>query len=333
MKVDLKGIHTVTANGKRYYYAWRGGPRLIGEPGSPDFIASYHAAHQTLRQPDKKIFQNVIAKFKRSAAMTSLSARTQADYTLHIARIELAFGDLPMAALEDPRITLEFIEWRDRMANSPRQADYAWTVLMRIISWARSAGLTTYRPPDRLERLYHGDRADMIWTDADIAAFLGKASEPLQRALWLALYTGQRQGDLLAVTWSAYDGLSITLRQSKTGVKVMVPVTNKLRSVLETSKRTSLTILTNSKGRPWRPNAFRKAWGAATKAAGISKLTFHDLRGTAVTRLAEAECTPSEIASITGHSMRDVGAMLDRYQKRTGALAFAAIKKLERGEK
>jgi hypothetical protein len=31
------------------------------------------------------------------------------------------------------------LEWRDSLASSPRQADYAWTVLKRIISWASRA--------------------------------------------------------------------------------------------------------------------------------------------------------------------------------------------------
>jgi integrase len=35
--------------------------------------------------------------------------------------------------------------------------------------------------------------------------------------LLLALWTGQRQGDLLRLPWSAYDGEHIRLRQSKTG--------------------------------------------------------------------------------------------------------------------
>jgi integrase len=90
-------------------------------------------------------------------------------------------------------------------------------------------------------------------------------------------------------------------------------------------------ILTNNHGRPWQANAFRKAWGGASRKAGIVDLTFHDLRGTAVTRLSEAECTPQEIATITGHSLRDVGAIIDRYSARTDKLAIAAIAKLERG--
>lgn len=152
----------------------------------------------------------------------------------------------------------------------------------------------------------------------------------LQRALVLAKDTGQRQGDLLVLPWSAYDGEWIRLRQSKTGRRVEIPVTRELRAVLEATPRIGPVILTNAKGRPWRNNAFRNAWRRLSRKAGITDLTFHDLRGTAVTRLAEAGCTQAEIATITGHSLRDVGAILERYQARTAKLAISAIAKLER---
>jgi hypothetical protein len=58
--------------------------------------------------------------------------------------------------------------------------------------------------------------------------------------------------------------------------------------------------------------------------------TFHDLRGTAVKRFSEAGCTPQEVATITGHSLRDVSAIMDRYSSRTDKIAVAAIAKLER---
>jgi hypothetical protein len=58
-------------------------------------------------------------------------------------------------------------------------------------------------------------------------------------------------------------------------------------------------------------------------------VTFHDLRGTAVTRLALAGCTELEIADITGHSVGGVKAILDRrYLCRDGSLADNAIRKL-----
>jgi len=44
-----------------------------------------------------------------------------------------------------------------------------------------------------------------------------------------------------------------------------------------------------------------------------------------------AGCTEAEIASITGHSLRDVAAILDmHYLHRDPALAESAISKLER---
>jgi hypothetical protein len=47
MRVRLKGINCVRkrlASGQEvvYWYAWKSGPRLRGEPGSPEFIASYN---------------------------------------------------------------------------------------------------------------------------------------------------------------------------------------------------------------------------------------------------------------------------------------------------
>ena len=228
------------------------------------------------------------------------------------------------------RVSRDFIEWRDGMAHSPRQADYSWMVPCRLLSFARARGITAYRPPERIERLYHADRSEKVWSEQDIAKFMAVASEPLQRALVLAIETGQRQGDLLVLPWSAYDGQWIRLKQSKTGRRVAIPATRLLRALLDASKRTATMIITNKQGIAWEGNRFRKQWGDAARKAGIKGLTFHDLRGTAVTRLAEAGCELPEIASLTGHSLRDVSVIVDKYLARTSKLALAAVHKLEK---
>ena len=56
MRVPLKGIASATkmlASGERvtYHYAWRGGPKLRGEPGPPEFIQSYEKAHRERHTP------------------------------------------------------------------------------------------------------------------------------------------------------------------------------------------------------------------------------------------------------------------------------------------
>jgi integrase len=160
----------------------------------------------------------------------------------------------------------------------------------------------------------------------------------MQLPLQIALWTGQRQGDLLSLTWSAYNGTHIRLQQSKTGARVTIPVGRPLKVALDAAaKRRSgvfAKILVNSDGGPWSPDGFRSSWRKACAKAGIVGVTFHDLRGTAVTRLALVGCTEAEIATLTGPSMRDVRAILDaNYLHRDPALAESAIRKLERRTK
>jgi integrase len=200
-----------------------------------------------------------------------------------------------------------------------------------VLAWAVDR-LIANNPCARGGRLYRGNRVDKIWTADDEAAFLRSAPVHLHLPLLLALWTGQRQGDLLRLPWSAYDGNRIRLRQSKTGARVSFKVGAPLKAMLDRTAKRSTLILVNSDGKPWTSDGFRASWRKAQAVAGIVGVTFNDLRGTAVTRLALVGCTEAEIAAITGHTLRDVRSILDaHYLHRDPALADAAITKLERG--
>jgi integrase len=316
-----------------YWYAWRGGPRLVGEYGSPEFIASYNAAvAMKVVAPEGRLLALTQA-YQRSQDFLSLRERTRADYIKQIEKIERKFGDCPLKALADPRVRGIFLEWRDELAlRSKRQADYVWTVLARILSWAKDRGKITVNPCERGGRVYHGTRVDFVWSTDDEAAFLEHAPVHLQLPLLLALWTGQRQGDLLRLPWSAYDGTHIRLRQGKTGTRVIIPVGAPLKVALDAAKKHGPIILTSTDARPWTPDGFRASWGKACKKAAIAGVTFNDLRGTAVTRLALVGCSEAEIATITGHSLGDVRSILDaHYLHRDIELARTAITKLEMG--
>jgi len=102
------------------------------------------------------------------------------------------------------------------------------------------------------------------------------------------------------------------------------------QAALDKAKKHGPIIVTSTE-RPWTPDGFRSSWRKAYKKAGIVGVTFNDLRGTTVARLALAECTEAEIATITGHSLRDVPSILDaHYLHRDPALAESAIRKLEK---
>ena len=110
-------------------------------------------------------------------------------------------------------------------------------------------------------RLYSGSRADKVWTEGDEAAFLARSPAHLHLPLLLALWTGQRQGDLLKLPWSAYDGACIRLRQSKTGVRVTIPVGAPLKAALDAAAKMKKgpIILINTDSRPWTSDGFRSS--------------------------------------------------------------------------
>jgi integrase len=338
MRIEAKGLHwtpATLADGtkKIYWYAWRGGPRLVGQYGSPGFIASYNAAIATkVAAPEGRLL-SLLQAYQQSQDFLGLRERTRDDYVNQIAKIEQRFGDAPLKALSDPRTRGIFKDWRDELAlKSKRQADYAWTVLARVLSWAKDRGKISVNPCERGGRVYRGTRVDFVWSVEDEAAFLEHAPAHLHLPLLLALWTGQRQGDLLRLPWSAYDGKIIRLRQSKTGVRVEIPVGAPLKAALDAATKHGPIILTSTDKRPWTPDGFRASWGKACKKAAISDVTFNDLRGTAVTRLALVGCNEARIASITGHSLRDVHCILDaHYLHRDIELARSAITMLEMG--
>jgi len=339
VRVVLKGIHKVKrrlASGdiKIHYYAWRGGPAIHAKPGTPEFVHAYHEAHASIRQLRAGTLMTIIAEYKAAPEFTRLAPTSRRAYLIYIKLIEEAFGDLPLAALSDRRVRAEFKTWRDAIAATPRKADYAWTTLARIMSFAKDRGMITINPCEKGGRLYVPDRNDKVWGEPEIAALLSVASPEIKLALVPALSTGQRHGDLLRLPWSSYDGTHLRFRQSKTGRRITMPAGAPLKALLDDAERRSPLILTNTYGRPWTSDGFRTSWSKTCARAGVRGLTFHDLRGSAVVRLALAEATVPQIATFTGHSLKDVEAILDaHYLGRDIQLAEAAVLKLEQRTK
>jgi integrase len=344
----LPGIATATktlADGskRQYFYAWRGGPLLKDadgnalQPNDPQFIVAYSRAHENRKKPASGTLFSLIAAFKAATEFTKKAARTKKDYSRFLGWIEDEFGDMPLSLVEKPKARGKFKTWRDEIAEArgDRQADYAWGVLARVLSVAKDRGTIATNVCERGGKLYEVDRAEVIWLPAHIKAFGEVASDELRFALVLALWTGQRQGDLIKLTWRHYDGTHIRLRQGKRNARVRTPVGAVLKAELDARRPANGDgfILLNTRGEQWTSDGFRTSWGKAfDKADSLvdTDLRFNDLRGTAVTRLALAGCTVPEIAALTGHSLKDVERILQaHYLGGKFELAEQAMVKLE----
>lgn len=332
VRAKLQGINTIRkrlADGtvRTYYYHRATGAPLNGKPGSSEFLRDYGAAEKLLLDRHAGTFNGLVRDYTLSPEFGKLRDSTQREYRRMLTKAESKFGNMPLAALEDPRVRQDFMAWRAEVAKASgeREGDNRLSVISAMLTWARENGQVFENHIAGFRRLHSVNRADMIWLPEHIEAFMRVAPVELQRALILALHTGQRQGDLLRLGWSNYDGTHICLRQGKTGRKVEIPCTAALRRMLDGMDRNTAVVLATKTDRPWKPRYFKAQWEMATKQAGITDLHFHDLRGTAVTMLAEAGCTTPQIASITGHSLKTVTAILDRYLSRTRALAGEAV--------
>ncbi len=336
---NFKGIfptYKIRKDGTRitYWYDRATMQRIRGQPGEPEFLADYTAIRRAIARHGVDTFNTVSRSFTNSIEFQQkLAPATQREYKRMLAKAEDRFGDMPLGALEDPRVRKEFLDWREQVAqeSGEREADNRLSAISAMWTWAVDRGLLPVNYLKGFKRLYHSNRAEKIWLADDIRRFMAVAPIELQRALIIALHSGQRQGDILRLPWSAYDGSSITLRQGKSkrrgvlGPILTIPCTQTLRRLLDLLPKTSPLVLTTKTGRAFRKRYFAALWKRSSERAGLVDLHFHDLRGTAVTMLSEAGCTPQQIATITGHSLASVGTILDKYLARTRSLAEQAI--------
>lgn len=332
VRAHLQGVNTVRkrlADGTvRLYYYHRGtGKRLEGKPGSPDFLRTYAEAEKSLLDRLNGTFDGLVRDYTLSPEFGKLRASTQREYKRMLTKAEAKFGKMPTAALEDPRVRKDFMDWRAEVArdSGEREGDNRLSVISAMLTWARDNGVVFSNHVEGFKRLYHSNRSDKIWLPEHIEAFMAVASVEMQRAMILALHTGQRQADLRTLTWNKYDGTFISLRQRKTGVEVEVPCTQALKSMLDSMEKVATVILTTKTGRSFQKRYFAEQWEKTCTAAGITDLHFHDVRGTTITMLAEAGATVPQIASITGHSLKAVTSILEKYLARTRVLASEAI--------
>jgi len=339
--VELKGLHTVRAKGRTYYYAWRGGPRLHGQPGTPAFIAAYNEAVAEYRQPDSSRFRSIIALYKASDAYKGLADTTRRNWALWLDRIGAHFGDLSVRQFDrTDKIRPVIRRWRSTYAATPRAADYGMQVLSRVLSYAVDPlGRIAANPCEGIAHLYSGSRSEIIWTPEDLTQFRGgkKSSPEVMHAIDLASHTGLRVSDLVRLAWShvGKDAIVISTGKSRHRRDAIIPLYDDLKALLTSIPKRSPIVLTNGKKHvPWTTSGLNSSFTAAMKSAGMEArdLHFHDLRGTAATNFYLAGLSERVIAEIMGWEEDQVRKIIRRYVGRDAATK-AVIQTLNRARR
>jgi hypothetical protein len=67
-----------------------------------------------------------------------LASSTRAEYKRMLTKAEPEFGNMPIAALDDPRVRRDFLDWREKIARASgqREADNRLSAISAMLTWA-----------------------------------------------------------------------------------------------------------------------------------------------------------------------------------------------------
>ncbi len=335
--LPLPYVHRVTKKGRTYHYFRRPlfpSSRLPGLPGSREFMAAYQTALEQQAPPigaDRAApgsMAAVAAAWYGSHRFTTLTPTSQRTYRRLLEGFLVGREVRPIAGIE-ARHLLTILD--DRSA-TPAQANALLNVLRLLLQFAFERGWRRDNPARDVKRLRYVKKPYATWTEADIAAFEDRwpPGTRAHLALALLLYTGQRRGDVIRMGPQHVRDGSVDVMQGKTGRRLAIPLHGALRTAIAAYPVGHLAFLVTQHGDPFTGTGFYNWFTDCAEKAGIAKgLSPHGLRKAAARRLAEAGCTPHQIAAITGHRTL---AEVERYTKEASQrhLARAAVTQLGR---
>jgi len=238
------------------------------------------------RQKSTPNFEAVAERFLCEHGQ-KLEQRTVEEYERLLRKLALpVLGDRPIGAIDRPAVA----KFHHSLADTPRQANHALSVLSKLMSWAASRGLLSIEgnPCRGIER-YKESKRERFLSAAELSR-LGEALREVEReqtsspyavaAIRLLLLTGARLSEILTLQWDYVDldNKQFRLPRSKTGPKSIY---------LTTAVANILQELPLVKGNPFeivgeKPGAhlvnLQKPWRHIRTRAGLDDVRLHDLR-------------------------------------------------------
>ena len=249
----------------------------------------------------------------RLEVLPTLGERTQKDYARHLTVLERTFGHLEPNALK-PIYVGAFLDRPKGKIQANRQVAVLSAVYAKLVGrWYQA----DRNPCIGVERNPSHPRTRYV-TDGEFEAMRTVCSHSLKLAMDLALLTGQRQGDLIALQFKNVSDEGIYFQQGKTGKKLLVAMSPALTEVIERSRRQEPlgpTVIRTRKGNAYTSEGFRAMWQRAcqraTKRSVLDvRFRFHDIRAKTVsdsTTLEEAFARAGHTSMTITRSVYDRG--------------------------
>lgn len=339
----------IDRHGKPRFYFRRAHCKMVPLPGlpwAPEFMAVYEQA--LAGQPTQIGSERVIPGTIRALAVSyfnsldfhSMKANSQYVRRKIIERFceevdkgGQKHGDKSAATLQREHV----VKLMAARAAKPESANGLRKALRAMMTHAVAVGIRRDDPTQGVRRIKSkSNQGFHRWTEAEIAEF--EARHPIgtkpRLALALGLYLGQARQDVVAMgPQHIQNEVLYWLRrktEETTGLELAIPIHPALRAIIDATPSGHLTFLVTELGKPFAFAGFGNWFREQCDMANLHHCSFHGLRKAASVRLAEAGCTPHEIAAITGHaSLKEIV----RYTKTADRkrLAASAMEKVKAG--
>jgi hypothetical protein len=298
-----------------------------------------------------KTFSVLIAKFKAHKTYESLAEATRRGYDHYADLVEAAWGN----ALVSELTTVDAQEAIDAMGDTPAAANQFRAFLSRLLAFSVPRGFATDNVASSTEKMV-GSEPWPSWEDWAFDLFFTHAPHPVAFPVVSALFTGQRQVDVLRMPRPKKADPTIPVRAQKTGEIVWIPIHSEYRQwiEMEEERRRSddearvragklprppvLQLHVGFRGSPYTTDGYRAEWTRlmSKKAEDgtlifsrfrAERIVFHGVRKNAVNSLLEVGCTESQVGAIVNMSEQ----MVRHYSRdvRVRALARDGMKLLE----
>jgi integrase len=290
--------------------------------------------HGIRRQPDTT-FREFASIYLRDYARLNKRSADRDEEIIKV--LNRAFGDVLLHEITGHRIEQFKRErsggkWRGYKYTGPakairpgtvnRELDTLRSIFSKAVEWRR----LNEHPMGAVRRIKVDNRRTRILTEAQQLALLAECSPKLRRFVRLALITGARPGELLALRWEDVGEDELTFVETKNGRSRRLPLSSAIRAVLkECPQKGQVFVFQNSRTQDaYTVNGLAHTFRRALERAGVDDgdVTLHTLRHTALSRMISMGIDMFTVMAISGHSST---RMLERYVHPTDTRKLDAL--------
>lgn len=301
-------------------------------------------------KPAKTTLAEYLERWLEDYCKPNVAPQTAQTYDFFIHKqIIPSIGKIPLVSLSPERIQRLYVE---KLSNGRRDGKgglggrsvrYIHVTLHTALKNAVKIGMISRNPADAVDAPRVKSHEMQIMNESDIHIFLEYAkSTEYYPLFYLALFSGMRRSEILALKWSDVDLLLCQLSVSKTlhqlhngEIIFSEPKTVKGRRLIALSPSTALVlhehrqqqeelkrslglklaeddlVFSQVDGKPLLPDSVSKAWRNLSKRVGLQEIRLHDARHTHASLMLKQGIHPKVVQERLGHA--SISITLDTY--------------------